>query len=168
MASFAERSREAYIRQIQDKPQIGNDNVLSAVPLMRMNMIMLLVAGIVGALAVQTLLGFGSLQFPLGLAVGYVAYFAYVLGTMEQPRFLGAMGVLTDKRIILLGSRRVGVAGEWSLSHIEDVEQQRKGNLFIAGKILIKPIDGNPYRFFVSNPAMGTHFVEQYRQLRGS
>jgi hypothetical protein len=167
MASFADRSRQAYIEQLQKDPRIGEDTITSIVPVMRVSVMMLVFAGLIGVVGVQAWLGFGGFQFLLGMAVGYLAYGAYVLGTMEPPRFIGAMAVLTERRLLLLGSKRVGVAAEWELSAIEEITQLRKGNLLIVGKIAIKPTGSDPLRFFASNPAMGRHFMEQYRKQRG-
>ena len=167
MSSIADRNRERFIQQIQADSRLEGGKVLGAAALMRVSIMMLVLAGIVGAIGSQIIFGEGGLQFGLGLLAGYAAYVAYVLATMGQPRVIGAMGVLTNKKVVLLGSRRAGMIGDWKLTEIEDIELLRKGNLLIMGKIAIKPKGEDRLVFFLSNRRMGHHFVEQYRDLRG-
>lgn len=167
MSSFADRNREAVIRQLQNDARIGNDEILSVAPLMRVSVMMLVVSGIVGVLLFQILFGFGGVQFAVGLILGYAAYIVIILRTMGSPRVIGAMGVLTNRRLLLLGSKRVGIAAEWELSDLEGIELNRKGNLLVMGKIRVVPRDGDGVRFYLSNRGMGVHFVDTYQNLRG-
>ncbi len=166
MSSFAERNREAIIRQLEGDSRLGSDKILSVAPVMRASVMMLVFSGIIGVIVVQYIIGFGGFQFAIGLIAGYAAYIAYLLATMGQPRMIGAMGVLTNKRVVLLGSKRVGIAGDWKHSDIETIKLLRKGNLLIMGKIAITPVGAKRLDFFLSNRGMGLHFMEQYEKLR--
>jgi hypothetical protein len=167
MSSFADRNRERFLTQIQGDIRLEGGKALAAAALMRVSIMMLIVAGIIGAVGAQILFGEGGLQFGLGLVVGYIAYVAFVLTTMGPPRIIGAMAVLTNKKVVLLGSRRTGMIGDWKHNEIESIELLRKGNIIIMGKIAIYPVDGDRIVFFLSNRRMGHHFIEQYQQLRG-
>ena len=164
MSSFSERNRAAVINQLEGDKRIGNDKILSVAPLMRVSVMLLVASGIVGVLVFQILFGFGGLQFAIGLILGYVGYVVIALRTMGSPRVIGAMAVLTNRRLLLLGSKKVGIAGEWNLSDIDDVELNRKGNLLMMGKITIIPKGGDPMRFYLSNRGMGVHFMDSYRE----
>ncbi|MDJ0665355.1 MAG: hypothetical protein QNJ75_12455 [Acidimicrobiia bacterium] len=166
MSSFADRNREAVINQLQNDERIGTDTILSVAPLMRVSVMLLVISGIVGVLVFQILFGFGGLQFGIGLVLGYVAYVLIALRTMGAPRVIGAMGVLTDRRLMLLGSKRVGIAGEWSLSDLDSIELTRKGNLLVMGKIMVVPKEGKAMGFYLSNRGMGVHFMDAYRELQ--
>jgi len=85
---------------------------------------------------------------------------------MGKPRIVGAMGVLTNRRLLLLGSKKVGIAAEWNLTDLEDIELNRKGNLLVMGKIAIVPKDGNVLRFYLSNRRMGAHFMDAHGELQ--
>ena len=155
------------IEQLTNDPRIGGEKVVSAAALMRGSFVMLVASGIVGAFLGQIVLGSGGLQFGIGLVVGYVAYILFFWFRMEAPKFIGAMGALTEKRFMLLGSRRVGVAGEWSLKEIDDIELLRKGNIFVMGKLGLN-VKGEDRRvFFIANRKMGRHLVESYKELTG-
>ncbi len=166
MSSFAERNREAVIRQLQGDDRIGGDEVLSVAPVMRVSIMMLVISGILGVMVFQVVLGSGGIQFGLGLAVGYGAYVGYLLATMGHPKLVGAMAVLTNKRVLLLGSKKIGVAGDWEHRDLETIELNRKGNFLVMGRITIVPTDGQRLRFFLSNRRMGMHFMETYGGLR--
>jgi hypothetical protein len=166
MSSLADRNREAVINQLKGDERIGNDQVLSVAPMMRVSVMLLVVSGIIGVFVFQAIFGVGGLQFGAGLLLGYAAYVVVALRTMGKPRIIGAMGVLTNRRLLLLGSRKVGVAAEWKLADLEDIELNRKGNLLVMGKIAIVPKDGNVLRFYLSNRKMGAHFMDAYRELQ--
>lgn len=166
MSSFADRNREAVINQLQDDERIGGDTILSVAPLMRVSVMLLVISGIVGVLVFQIIFGFGGLQFGIGLVLGYVAYVLVALRTMGTPRVIGAMGVLTDRRLMLLGSKRVGIAGEWNLSDLDSIELTRRGNLLVMGKIKVVPREDNAMNFYLSNRGMGVHFMDAYRELQ--
>ena len=134
---------------------------------MRLSVMMLVISGILGVFAFQAAFGLGGIQFGIGLLLGYAAYVLIILRTMGPPRIIGAMAVLTNRRLLLLGSRRVGVAGEWRLSDLADIELNRKGNLLVMGKITLIPREGDAMRFFLSNRAMGRHFMDAYQELQG-
>ena len=166
MSSFADRNREAVINQLQNDERIGDDTILSVAPLMRVSVMLLVISGIVGVLIFQILFGFGGLQFGIGLILGYVAYVLVALRTMGTPRVIGAMGVLTNRRLLLLGSKRVGIAGEWNLGDLEAIELTRRGNLLVMGKIRVVPKEGNRIGFYLSNRRMGVHCMDAYRELQ--
>lgn len=167
MASFAERNRERVIQQFESDPRIGKAKVLSVAPLIRGSFVMLVFSGVVGAIAAQVFLGNGGLQFIAGLIVGYAAYILYKMRTMRPPRFVGAMAVLTKSKLLLLGSRRVGVVAEWPVKDLESIEVLRRGNLLVMGKIAIKPAGEERIVFFLSNRSMGNHFVDAFNEMRG-
>ena len=128
---------------------------------------MLVLSGIIGVILFQFLFGYGGLQFGIGLILGYAAYIVIILRTMGSPRVIGAMAVLTNRRLLLLGSKRVGIAAEWQLSDLDGIELNRKGNLLVMGKITVVPSGGEPLRFYLSNRSMGAHFIDSYRELQG-
>ena len=166
MSSFADRNREAVINQLKDDKRIGGDKIRSVVPLMRVSVMLLVISGIVGVLVFQILFGFGGLQFGIGLILGYAGYVVVALRTMGKPRVIGAMGVLTNRRLLLLGSKRVGIAAEWDLSDLETIELNRRGNLLMMGKITVVPKGDSPMRFYISNRGMGGHFMDTYGELQ--
>ncbi len=165
MSSFSDRNRAAVISQLEDDKRIGNDKILSVTPLMRVSVMLLVASGIIGVLVFQILFGFGGIQFAAGLILGYAAYVVIALRTMGEPRVIGAMAVLTNRRLLLLGSKKVGIAAEWNLSDLDDIELNRKGNLLMMGKITIRAKGENPMRFYLSNRGMGVHFMDSYRGL---
>jgi hypothetical protein len=167
MTSFADRNRERIIQQFEADPRIGKEKVVSVAPLIRGSFVMLVFAGVIGAVLAQIILGNGGAQFGLGLLVGYAAYAGYKLWTMNQPKIIGAMAVLTRKRLLLVGSRRVGVAAEWPLKELEDIEVKRRGNLLVMGKIIVKPIGKDGVTFFLSNRSMGNHLIDAFNEMRG-
>ena len=166
MSSFAERNREAVTRQLQNDDRIGGDKILSVAPLLRVSVMMLIICGIIGVVVFQTIFGYGGLQFGIGLVLGYAAYVVYMLATMGPPKMLGGMAALTDKRVILLGSKRSGKFAEWDLKDLESIQLTRRGNLLVMGKITIVPRDGDPIRFFLSNRIMGLHLFEAYSGMK--
>jgi hypothetical protein len=166
MSSFADRNREAMINQLKSDERIGNDQILSVAPMMRVSVMLLVVSGIIGVFVFQIIFGVGGLQFGAGLLLGYASYVVVALRTMGKPRVIGAMGVLTNRRLLLLGSKKVGIAAEWKLADLEDIELNRRGNLLVMGKIAIVPKDGNVLRFYLSNRRMGAHFMDAYRELQ--
>lgn len=152
------------LQQLQSDTRIGKDKVLSAAALIRGSFVMLVLSGIVGAFIAQIVLGNGGLQFGVGLFVGYAAYIAYLLMRMKPPRVIGVMAVLTNRRLLLLGSKKVGVAAEWQLNQLEAIDVLRKGNLLVMGKIMIRPKDGDDLLFYLSNRKMGHHLVDTFNQ----
>ena len=153
------------LQQLQGDPRIGKDKVLSAAALIRGSFVMLVLSGILGAFLGQMVLGTGGLQFGVGLFAGYAAYITYLLVRMKPPRVIGVMAVLTNKRLLLLGSRKVGIAAEWKLSDLEGIDVLRKGNILVMGKILIRPKDGDDLLFFLSNRKMGHHLIDAFNQI---
>ncbi len=128
---------------------------------------MLVFAGVIGAVVAQMVLGTGGVQFGLGLLAGYAAYAGYKLWTMSPPKIIGAMAVLTKKKLVLVGSRKVGIAAEWPLQELEDIEVKRRGNLLVMGKIVVKPVGKDGIAFFLSNRSMGNHLIDAYAEIRG-
>jgi hypothetical protein len=112
--------------------------------------------------------GNGGLQFGIGLFVGYAAYIAYLLITMGAPRVIGAMAVLTKNKLVLLGTRRVGVVAEWQRKDIDDIDVLRNGNMLVMGKIRIRPKGEDGMVFYLSNRDLGRHFIDTYREGRRS
>lgn len=163
MSKFSERARERIIDQLQTDPRLEGETVLSAATLTRASFLMLGLSGVLGFILVVTFLGPGSIQLLLGLLVGYGAYVAYILLAKPGPRVLGAFAVLTKKKVVLLGSSRKGVIHKWKRNELKEVEQRRRGNLLIMGKIAFVPREGDPWVFFVSNQGMGRHLVEQWQ-----
>lgn len=166
MSSIADRNRELLIQRIQADPRLKGEKVIAAAALMRVSILVTVVAGIVGALALQAILGPGGLQFGIGLALGYVAYFAYLAATMGEPRIIGAMAALTPARVILLGSRKVGVVADYPVHEIAKLEMTRKGNMFITGKMLITTPEGNDLTFWTSNRRMAQDFAARFEEMR--
>jgi hypothetical protein len=166
-SSYADRTRERVIQQFESDPRVGKGKVLSVAPLIRGSFVMLVLSGVFGAIVAQLILGNGGLQFGLGLLVGYALYVGYKFWTMGQPRMIGAMAVLTKDKLMLIGSRRVGVAAEWPLQQIEAIEVLRRGNLLVMGKIAVKAVDETANVFFLSNRSMGHHFIDTFHELRG-
>ena len=164
MSAFSDRNRAAVIKQLQSDERIGKDTITSVAPLMRVSVMLLVASGIIGVLAFQILFGFGGIQFAIGLILGYAGYVLIALRTMGNPRVIGAMAVLTNRRLLLLGSKKVGIAAEWNLSDLEDIELNRRGNLLMMGKITIIPKGEDPVRFYLSNRGMGVHFMDSYRE----
>ena len=168
MSSFAERSRNMLIEQLTNDPRVGGEKVISAAALMRGSFVMLVLSGILGAFVVQIIFDAGGLQFGIGLGLGYLAYIALFYYRSERPRFIAAMATLTDKRFLLLGSKRVGIAGDWKLSEVEDLKLIRKGNIFMMGKVGLHVVGEERRRvFFIANRKMGYHLVESYDELTG-
>ena len=109
---------------------------------------------------------FQPFEFGAGLALGYLAYFAYLAATMSEPRMIGAMAVLTKKRVLLLGSRKKGVVGDYPVAEIESLEMVRKGNILVMGKLAITPADGETLTFMTTNRHMARDFVAQFEEMR--
>ncbi|MCP4307409.1 MAG: hypothetical protein GY788_21565 [bacterium] len=165
---MAERNRDQMIQKIQNDPRLGDGVVETATALMRVSIFMLMGSGVIGLIVAQVILGEGMAQFLLGMAVGYGGYFLYSMRTMGEPRVIGVMAVLTDKGLVLLGSRKAGVVGEWTHAEIEKLELIRKGNLFIMGKVSLTPVGKEPINFFMSNRRLGMEFVESFQELHSS
>ena len=127
---------------------------------------MTVLAGILGVIFAQLLFGEGGLQFGIGMAGGYAAYFGYLALKMTEPRVIGAMAALTDSKVVLLGSRKAGIIGEWQLRKLERLEMTRKGNLFIMGKLAITPVGGETMTFLTTNRRLAQSFVEGYHEAR--
>lgn len=167
MASIADRNRELLIQRLQNDPRLSGADVLAAAALMRISVVALVAAGLVGALGGQLVFGEGGIQFGLGLALGYVAYFGYRYRTMGEPRVIGIMAALTDKQIVLLGSRKKGIVGKYNNREIKSLEVLRKGNLLMMGKIGLTPADGEQIIFLSTNRRMGNDLVERFNSLTG-
>jgi hypothetical protein len=155
------------IERIQGDPRLGGAKVRAATAVMRVSISMTVLSGILGAIAAQVLLGEGGIQFGIGMAVGYAGYFGYLALRMEEPRVIGAMAALTDTKVVLLGSRKAGILGEWKVKSLENLEMVRKGNFFIMGKIAITPKSGNRLTFLTTNRRIAADFVDTYHQIRG-
>jgi hypothetical protein len=166
MSSFADRSRERLMQQLDGDPRLEKAKVLSATPLIRGSVVMLMISGIVGALILQVIFGSGGFPFAIGLVLGYTAYIVFKLYTMGPPKVIAVMAALTRNKLILLGSRRVGIAAEWDRKSIEDIDLLRRGNLFIMGKIAIRVSGEKPVKFFLSNRKIGQHFVDTFHKSR--
>lgn len=166
MSSIADRNRDLLIQRIQNDPRVAGDTVLAATALMRVSIFMMMGSGVIGLVAAQLILGEGMIQFVTGMTLGYLIYFGYLAKTMGQPRVLGVMAVLTDKKIVLLGSRKTGVVGEWPVAEIESLDLVRKGNLLVMGKLALTPIGDDRMTFFTSNRRLGREFVERFHELR--
>jgi hypothetical protein len=166
MSSLVDRNRELMIERLRGDPRLGGAEVVTAMPLMRVSIFTAVVAGVVGALVSQLVVGQGGLQFLLGMVAGYLAYAAYLLRTMGEPRVIGAMAVLTPEKVILLGSRRAGIAAEYNLADLESLEIRRKGNLLVTGKLGINPIQGESVTFFTTNRNLAAAFVAEFDEIR--
>ena len=165
MASFADRNRDLMIARLENDPRLDGAKVKGATTLMRVSIIALVIAGVVGAVIGQLLLGEGGIQFLLGLAVGYAAYSGYQYFTMGEPRILGVMAALTDKKLLLLGSRKRGIVAEYNIRQIESLQVLRKGNLLMMGKIGLTPVGGEQIVFISTNRRMGNDFVAAFDRL---
>lgn len=165
---MANRNRDLMIQKIQNDPRIGDSAVVTATALMRVSIYMMMASGVIGLIVAQLVFGEGMAQFLIGMAVGYGGYFLYGLRTMGEPRVVGVMAVLTDKTLVLLGSRKAGVVGQWKLAEIEKFELIRKGNLFVMGKVALTPTGEQPINFFLSNRRLGLEFVESFQELLSS
>jgi hypothetical protein len=166
MSSFADRNRELLIERVQGDPRLGGAKVRAATTLMRISLFALIFSGIVGALLAQIAFGEGGLQFGAGLFLGYLAYGIYLYLRMGEPRVVGVMAALTNKKVVLLGSRRAGIIAEYAIAEIENLEILRKGNLLIMGKLALTPAGGERAIFFTTNRRMATSFVEEYEEIR--
>jgi len=166
MAPSADRIREQLIERLGNDSRLGKAKVVSATPVIRGSVVAMMLSGILGGMALQIILGSSAVSFALGLAVGYGAYIGYKILTMGEPKVIAAMAVLTRDKLILLGSRRVGIAAEWKRKDIEGIDVLRKGNLMIMGKISIRPVGAEPIQFFLSNPKVGRHLVEAFNEGR--
>lgn len=168
MSSLGERNKKALLTRLEADPRLQGAKVRGATALMRISILATVVAAVAGAIAAQAIFGEGTLQFAVGMAAGYLGYFAYLFATMSKPRILGAMAVLTDKKVVLLGSRKIGVVAEYEFDELQTIEMLRKGNLLRMGKFAIAPLDGERIIFFTSNRRQATSFVEEFRKLSGS
>ena len=166
MSSIADRNRDLLIERLQGDARLGGGKVLAAATLMRVSIFMLIGAGVLGAIVGQLIFGEGWVQFVVGVAVGYFAYYQFITRTMGPPRVIGVMAVLTDARVVLLGSKKAGVVGDWALDEVESIDLIRKGNLLIMGKVAITPVGGDRSSFFMSNRKMGREFVAKFQELR--
>ena len=140
--------------------------MVAATAVMRISIFATVFSGIVGAIVLQSLLGQGGLQFGIGLALGYIAYFAYKAVTLDEPRIIGAMAALTNKRVVLLGSRKKGVVAEYPVGEIESLEMTRKGNILVMGKLAITPPDEERLTFLTTNRHLARDFVVQFEEMR--
>ena len=105
---------------------MGGVRVRAATALMRVSLFALIFSGIVGALLAQIAFGEGGLQFGAGLFIGYLAYGIYLYATMGEPRVFGVMAALTNKKVVLLGSRRAGIIAEYAIDEIEQLQILRR------------------------------------------
>jgi len=167
MASFADRNRELVIARLEANPHLEGAKVRAAAALMRVSIFALIAAGVIGAIAGQLAFGEGGLQFGIGMVAGYAVYFGYRFRTMGEPRVIGGVAALTDRKLILIGSRKSGVVGEYNISDIESLEMLRRGNLLIMGKIGLTPVGGDRVTFFSTNRRMGDDLVEQFNEIGG-
>lgn len=167
MASIADRNRELLIARLGADPRLEGMEILAAAALMRVSVFALVAAGIIGAVGGQLAFGEGGIQFGLGLILGYVGYFGYRYLTMGEPRVIGLMAALTPKRLLLLGSRKAGVIGDYKIRDIEALEILRKGNVFMMGKIGLTPAGGDQIVFLSTNRRMGIDFVARFHDLGG-
>ncbi|MDJ0497710.1 MAG: hypothetical protein QNJ89_07760 [Acidimicrobiia bacterium] len=165
MSSIADRNRELLIQRIESDPRLNGEKVIAASALMRVSIIVTVFAGILGAVAAQAAFGPGGLQFIIGLALGYLAYFAYLAATMREPRVIGAMAALTPTRLVLLGSRKAGLVGDYPLQDLERLEMTRKGNLFVMGKLAMTTPEGD-ITFWTTNRRMAQDFVARFEEMR--
>ena len=166
MSSFADRNRQLLIERLEGDPRLRGAKVHAAVAIMRISIFVTLIAGIVGALFMQVFFGPGGLQFGVGMAIGYGAYFGYLFATMSEPRVIGAMAALTNDKVILVGSRKAGIVAEWRIKQLETLKMVRKGNLFVMGKMVIKPKNGTTATFFTTNRRLALDFVARYEEMR--
>ena len=167
MGKFAEQTRERIVRQLQGDSRLSGETVLAAATLTRISFFMLGASGVAGFIFMLAFFGSGGLQLGLGLLIGYSAYILVLLYVKDGPRVLGLFGVLTKRKLILLGSSRVGIIKEWKLRELESLEMIRKGNLIVMGKLAIKPRKEDRMVFLVSNQGLGRYLVEKYEELHG-
>lgn len=163
---MTDRNRESLIKRIQGDPRIGGDKIITAAALMRISVVTLMASGVIGLVVAQLVFGEGTVPFAGGLVLGYLTYLAYLWKTMKEPRVIGVMAVLTNKRVILLGSRKAGMVGDWNHQDIESLELTRKGNIMMMGKVVLIPVGGEPITFLTSNRRLGRDFVTQFQDLR--
>lgn len=168
MSSISDRNQEILVERIQGDPRIGGGKVLAATALMRVSIFALMSAGVLGLIAGQVLLGDGILQVFAGMLLGYGAYLFVLMRMMGEPRVIGVMAVITDTRLVLLGSRKAGVVGDWKHDEIESFKLTRKGNILVMAKVAITPVGGDPMSFFASNRRLGHKLVEQFEEIRPS
>jgi hypothetical protein len=166
MSSITDRNRQLLIQRIQGDPRLDGAKVHGAAALMRVSITVTVLMGVVGAIVAQVLFGEGGIQFGVGMAAGYAGYFGYLALRMEEPRVIGAMAAVTDRRVVLLGSRKKGVVAEWKLEELDNLEMIRRGNLFIMGKLQITPAGGDPITFLTTNRRLALSFVETYEAIR--
>ena len=164
---MADRNPNQLIQRLQSDPRV-DDTVIAATALMRISIFMMMGSGVIGLILVQVLFGEGLGQFLAGMLAGYALYFLYVKRTMGEPNVVGVMAVLTDKNLLLLGSRKAGVVAKWKLNEIESLELVRKGNLFTMGKLALTPVGSTPIGFFTSNRTQGRKFVESFQEMGSS
>ena len=165
MSSIADRNRNLLIKSLQGDPRIGDDPIVAAATLMRVSIFMMIGSGVVGLIIAQLILGEGMPQFLLGMVIGYGAYYLYLKRTMGEPRVVGLMAVLTNKKLVLLGSRKAGVVAEWKISEIESLDLVRRGNPFIMGKAVLTPVGGEPMTFLISQRKLGRDLVTKFQEL---
>ena len=154
------------IQRLQGDSRLGGAKVVAATPLMRVSIFVTVFAGVIGAIVFQLILGQGGLQFGAGMVAGYLAYFVYLRQTMGEPRVIGVMAVLTPKKVILLGSRRAGIVGEYETAEIESLEIIRKGNIIMMGKLALTPATGDKVTFMTTNRQIAAGFVAEFEEIR--
>ncbi len=165
MSAISDRNQEQLIKRIQGDPRIGGGKVVAATALMRVSIFVMMGAGVLGLIAGQVLIGDGILQVFAGMLLGYGAYLFILMRTMSEPRVIGVMAVLTEKKLLLLGSRRAGVVGDWKHDEIESLKLTRKGNILVMAKVAITPVGAKPISFFSSNRRLGQRLVEQFEEI---
>lgn len=139
----------------------------AATALTRVSLSMTVLAGILGVIVAQLLFGEGGIQFGIGMIMGYAAYFGYLAARMSEPRVAWVMAVLTDSKVVLLGSRKAGILEQWPIKKLESLEMTRKGNLLVMGKMAITPTGEETMVFFTTNRRLAQYFAESYREARG-
>ncbi|MEA2001765.1 MAG: hypothetical protein U9N84_07775 [Actinomycetota bacterium] len=168
MSPISDRNRQLIITRIEGDPRLDGAKVHAAAPLMRMSIFATVAVAIAGAIIAQVIFGEGTVQFALGMGAGYAGYFIYLFATMGEPRVIGVMAALTDTKVILLGSRRAGIVGEYRFQELDSLSMPRKGNLLRMSKIVIKPVGSDGIKFLGSNRRQATIFVEEYQRVSGS
>jgi hypothetical protein len=168
MSPIGDRNRQLLVNRIEGDPRLEGAKVHAATALMRISIFATVAIAIAGAIIAQAVFGEGTVQFAAGMGAGYIGYFVYLFATMGEPRVIGVMAALTDTKVVLLGSRKVGVVAEYRFEELEKFGLLRKGNLFKMSKIAIKPVGGDQVTFLASNRRQAAIFVEEYQRLSGS
>ncbi len=168
MSPIGDRNRQLLVTRIEGDPRLEGAKVHAATALMRISVFGTVAVAIAGAIIAQLIFGEGTVQFAVGMGVGYLGYFAYLFATMGEPRVIGVMAALTDTNIVLLGSRKAGVVGDYPFEKLESFGMLRKGSLFRMSKIAIKPVGADQITFLASNRRQAATFVEEYQRVTGS